>query len=125
MLLDTSCVPADACSMLRGDFLSGGQPIVRHRGNGHQAARANATQIPIYSGNTILGDGSVVMILDPNGLPSVRGHQRFDGRGDSRDDRSRLRTANPAHHFPLRRTGSESGADGEAVPMALVAREAG
>ena len=25
-------------------------------------------QIPVYSGNTVLGDGSVIMILDPNGI---------------------------------------------------------
>lgn len=29
--------------------------------------------IPLYSGNTILGDGSVVMILDPNGIASATG----------------------------------------------------
>jgi two-component system chemotaxis sensor kinase CheA len=30
--------------------------------------------IPIYSGNTILGDGSVIMILDPNGIASQTGN---------------------------------------------------
>jgi len=29
--------------------------------------------IPVYSGNTILGDGSVIMILDPNGLARTLG----------------------------------------------------
>ncbi len=29
--------------------------------------------IPVYSGNTILGDGSVVMILDPNGIAHATG----------------------------------------------------
>jgi two-component system, chemotaxis family, sensor kinase CheA len=27
--------------------------------------------LPVYSGNTILGDGSVIMILDPNGIANV------------------------------------------------------
>jgi two-component system chemotaxis sensor kinase CheA len=30
-------------------------------------------KIPFYSGNTILGDGSVIMILDPNGIATVVG----------------------------------------------------
>jgi two-component system chemotaxis sensor kinase CheA len=29
--------------------------------------------IPVYSGNTILGDGSVIMILDPNGIAATTG----------------------------------------------------
>jgi two-component system chemotaxis sensor kinase CheA len=29
--------------------------------------------LPVYSGNTILGDGSVVMILDPNGVANAAG----------------------------------------------------
>jgi two-component system, chemotaxis family, sensor kinase CheA len=29
---------------------------------------------PFYAGNTILGDGSVIMILDPNGISSAAGH---------------------------------------------------
>ncbi len=35
-------------------------PILRH--------------IPMFSGNTILGDGSVIMILDPNGIAAASGH---------------------------------------------------
>ncbi|MEI7669429.1 MAG: chemotaxis protein CheW, partial [Pseudomonadota bacterium] len=31
--------------------------------------------IPLYSGNTILGDGSVIMILDPNGLANSTGEK--------------------------------------------------
>jgi two-component system chemotaxis sensor kinase CheA len=31
--------------------------------------------IPLYSGNTILGDGSVIMIMDPNGLAETLGRQ--------------------------------------------------
>ncbi len=34
-------------------------------------------QIPLYSGNTILGDGSVIMILDPNGLLRCAGAQEM------------------------------------------------
>jgi two-component system chemotaxis sensor kinase CheA len=32
----------------------------------------------VYAGNTILGDGRVIMILDPNGLCAAAGQARFD-----------------------------------------------
>ena len=34
--------------------------------------------ISVYAGNTILGDGRVIMILDPNGLCAAAGQARFD-----------------------------------------------
>jgi len=34
--------------------------------------------ISVYAGNTILGDGRVIMILDPNGLCTAAGQARFD-----------------------------------------------
>jgi two-component system chemotaxis sensor kinase CheA len=37
---------------------------------------ASLTRLPMFSGNTILGDGSVVLILDPSGLATTLG---FDG----------------------------------------------
>ncbi len=37
--------------------------------------------IPLYSGNTILGDGSVIMILDPNGLARALGSVELGSGG--------------------------------------------
>jgi len=84
-------------------------PILRH--------------IAMFSGNTILGDGSVIMILDPNGIASATGevtvvppgHTSADNQaihgGDMRsDDRTSLL---------IFRAGSK---DLKAVPLALVAR---
>jgi len=34
-------------------------------------------EIPFYSGNTILGDGSVIMILDPNGIAAAVGQGKM------------------------------------------------
>ncbi len=41
--------------------------------------------IPFYSGNTILGDGSVIMILDPNGIAGGVGKMDADGRDEEAD----------------------------------------
>jgi two-component system chemotaxis sensor kinase CheA len=74
--------------------------------------------ISLYSGNTILGDGSVVMILDPNGIASS------SGAGEISDDR----TAEEAHTSAQRDDRSaillfRAGGDTpKAVPLALVAR---
>jgi len=43
--------------------------------------------IPFYSGNTILGDGSVVMILDPNGIAQTIGQSKS---GSSVDEAAKL-----------------------------------
>ena len=44
----------------------------------------NLRDIPIFSGNTILGDGSVVMILDPNGIAaSSSGLGALQGEDDA------------------------------------------
>jgi two-component system, chemotaxis family, sensor kinase CheA len=80
-------------------------PILRH--------------ITVFSGNTILGDGSVIMILDPNGIARATG---IAATGESRREaaaveehlRSGERTA-----MLLFRAGGERKL---AVPLALVAR---
>ena len=74
--------------------------------------------ISIYSGNTILGDGSVIMILDPNGIAASSGEINvLDEAGDeaaSAEEATGDRTA-----FLVFRAGSD---DPKAVPLALVAR---
>ncbi len=82
-------------------------PIMRH--------------VTMFSGNTILGDGSVIMILDPNGIARATGIAgSSDGRGGAnlpttaklgqRDDRAAML---------LFRAG---GAEPKVVPLGLVAR---
>jgi len=75
--------------------------------------------IPVYSGNTILGDGSVIMILDPNGIAASTGdvgaapeaeksaEEHIGGGGDER-----------VSMLIFRAGGDEL----KAVPLALVAR---
>lgn len=75
--------------------------------------------IEIFSGNTILGDGSVIMILDPNGVA------RAAGETDIAEASSRVVTDNKAGHamdktsLLIFRT---SDGTPKAVPLSLVAR---
>ncbi len=75
--------------------------------------------ISIFSGNTILGDGSVIMILDPNGFAAVSGEATTTdtlaesteaARGTVSDDRVALLLFHAGDASP------------KAVPLALVAR---
>jgi two-component system chemotaxis sensor kinase CheA len=80
-------------------------PILRH--------------MTLFSGNTILGDGSVIMILDPIGIARAAG---VAGEGDARaiDDAAiAAEAADPDVALLLFRAG---GRDPMAVPLALVAR---
>jgi len=84
-------------------------PILRH--------------ITMFSGNTILGDGSVIMILDPNGIARATGVAGIAG-ADRRADRSHNEAIPAAQTQPrtamlLFRAG---GAEPKAVPLSLVAR---
>ena len=73
--------------------------------------------ISFYSGNTILGDGSVIMILDPNGIATAAGQLGTEEEpeaqtkavGQEGEDTSLL----------IFRAGAE---DLKAVPLALIAR---
>jgi two-component system chemotaxis sensor kinase CheA len=74
--------------------------------------------ISIYSGNTILGDGSVVMILDPNGIAAASGEIAMS---DERADETKVREGAEGERVAclVFRAG---GATPKAVPLALVAR---
>jgi two-component system chemotaxis sensor kinase CheA len=75
--------------------------------------------IDVYSGSTLLGDGSVIMILDPNGLAKATGEMSLSGdHSNARDNRVLLREENMAS-FVIFRSGS--GAP-RAVPLELVSR---
>ncbi|MGD9924830.1 MAG: chemotaxis protein CheA, partial [Pseudorhodoplanes sp.] len=76
--------------------------------------------IQAFSGNTILGDGAVIMILDPNGIAAAFGSVRTAGMGldtaaeIARQDPERNKTA-----LLIFRAGSNSP---RAVPLSLVTR---
>ena len=62
--------------------------------------------IDMFSGNTILGDGAVIMIIDPNGIAKAlgavgRSHPR-DRRRERRDARQRRRATDLAAGVPRR-----------------------
>ncbi len=75
--------------------------------------------IDVYSGNTILGDGSVIMILDPNGLAKLTGEKELvgDGAGEV-DDRNEV-GGEHLISFLLFKAGTDAP---KAVPLELVAR---
>lgn len=73
--------------------------------------------IPVFSGNTILGDGSVIMILDPNGLARIVGE--VDAPSKSHDDEKQKRATDRLVSFLLFESGD--GAP-KAVPLELVSR---
>ena len=75
--------------------------------------------IPYYSGNTILGDGSVIMILDPNGIASSTGDTSGQGRDAESEASSSVNVDNETSTMLIFKAGSD---ELKAVPLALVAR---
>ncbi|HYH37101.1 MAG TPA: chemotaxis protein CheW [Azospirillum sp.] len=80
-------------------------PILRH--------------IEMFSGNTILGDGSVIMILDPNGIASASGEITM-GENVSKDTTS-VQATRQEDKMALLLFRAGEGAP-KAVPLSLVAR---
>ncbi|PTM41866.1 chemotaxis protein CheW [Bosea sp. 124] len=75
--------------------------------------------IPIFSGNTILGDGAVVLIVDPNGVAGLVGAA---GSGDAFHGEAPLAAIAPASEKTTVLV-FKAGADGlRAVPLSLVTR---
>ncbi|MBP5856068.1 chemotaxis protein CheW [Marivibrio halodurans] len=75
--------------------------------------------LPIFGGNTILGDGSVIMILDPNGIAQTTGEIAVaDQRGEARDEHMDLVEEDRVALLLFR----AGGAAPKAVPLGLVAR---
>mgnify|MGYP002623662087 CR=1 FL=1 len=73
----------------------------------------------MFSGNTILGDGSVVMILDPNGIAAASGEVDLaEEGGDGENDRHAARDEETVAMLVFRAGGKGP----KAVPLALVAR---
>lgn len=81
-------------------------PILRH--------------ISMFSGNTILGDGSVIMILDPNGIATATGETTMSGATQEQGHAADSATSSEDRtSLLIFRAGSK---DLKAVPLALVAR---
>jgi two-component system chemotaxis sensor kinase CheA len=77
--------------------------------------------IPFYSGNTILGDGSVIMILDPNGIAGATGETSGPGDDTAMGDDTHASSGEGGESVSMlifRAGGDEL----KAVPLALVAR---
>lgn len=73
-------------------------------------------EIDVYSGNTILGDGSVIMILDPGGLQKAIGEKETGGTAEAP---AAVATEDKMTNFLAFRAGDGSP---KAVPLELVAR---
>lgn len=79
-------------------------PILRH--------------ISVFSGNTILGDGSVIMILDPNGIANMYGNIKVE----QEDTIAEVITADEREKNVSLLIFRAGGATPKAVPLSLVAR---
>ena len=83
-------------------------PILRH--------------IAMFSGNTILGDGSVIMILDPNGIAAATGESAISGAqaAESAAAAATARSAEDKTSLLIFRAAGT--VDLKTVPLALIAR---
>jgi two-component system chemotaxis sensor kinase CheA len=79
-------------------------PILRH--------------VTMFSGNTILGDGSVIMILDPNGIARATGIGASEARNTNTHATETLRSSERIAMLLFRAGGAQK----MAVPLGLVAR---
>lgn len=75
--------------------------------------------IKVFSGNTILGDGSVIMILDPNGLVQHAADIQTDTVASRQATSSGAAQRDAGQAFLLFKAGDEAP---KAVPLSLVAR---
>ncbi|MEM7652288.1 MAG: chemotaxis protein CheW, partial [Pseudomonadota bacterium] len=76
--------------------------------------------IPLFSGNTILGDGSVIMILDPNGIAAESGEMSMtESAMNAETKRKSDAMGEDAAAMLVFQAGSTTP---KAVPLALVAR---
>jgi two-component system chemotaxis sensor kinase CheA len=77
-------------------------------------------EIDMFSGNTILGDGSVIMIVDPNGIAqAVHGNLTLDSLQNDADEDASLDVSNAVTSLLVFRAGST---EPKAVPLSLVTR---
>ena len=77
--------------------------------------------LDIYSGNTILGDGSVIMILDPNGIASLANNGVQDQQQDAENEQEAVQRAKYDETESML-VFTAGGGNPKAVPLALIAR---
>ncbi|MCK0068745.1 hybrid sensor histidine kinase/response regulator [Kordiimonas laminariae] len=77
--------------------------------------------LDIYSGNTILGDGSVIMILDPNGVASLANNGVQDQQQDADGEQEAVQRAKYDETESML-VFTAGGGNPKAVPLALIAR---
>lgn len=76
--------------------------------------------LTLFSGNTILGDGSVIMILDPNGIANATGTvEALDSQESAQNEYEHRSDSDKKTSLLLFRIGNQAP---KAVPLSLVAR---
>ncbi len=75
--------------------------------------------IDMFSGNTILGDGAVIMIIDPNGIAKALGASGSDAHAMAEDSAHHVSSAEQLTSLLVFRAGSNQP---KAVPLGLVTR---
>ena len=78
--------------------------------------------IKLFSGNTILGDGSVIMILDPNGIANAGGEINSGGRGDFTSSEEIEPTANEGDRKVSLLVFKAGDGAQKTVPLSLISR---
>ncbi|MEH6527818.1 MAG: chemotaxis protein CheW [Sneathiella sp.] len=76
-------------------------------------------RLSIFSGNTILGDGSVIMILDPNGIAATSGEAVVGAEHKINEEESLASNLEAKTALLVFRAGGE---EPKAVPLSLIAR---
>ena len=79
----------------------------------------NLREIGVFSGNTILGDGSVIMILDPNGIAATTGAEAAIEAAHDQGTEIQSTSTSEEISILVFRAGSP---EPKAVPLALIAR---
>lgn len=75
--------------------------------------------LSLFSGNTILGDGTVIMILDPNGIAKMTGENKVSDDKASKSIDAALSSSETKTSLLLFTAGSTSP---KAVPLSLISR---
>ncbi len=75
--------------------------------------------LTLFSGNTILGDGSVIMILDPGGIAKVTGENAMPEDADATAMASAAMTADTKTSLLLFTAGNDAP---KAVPLSIISR---
>lgn len=78
-------------------------------------------EIDMFSGNTILGDGSVIMIIDPNGMAATVCKEQVEDKNDAADEADQMATTTGDEMTSLLifRAGDS---EPKAVPLSVVTR---